>query len=131
VKGYAAHERQTLEEVTKARGSAVAAQSPPQQAAAEGFLDSLLGRLMVVAEQYPELRATENFQQLQSELSETESQIAVTRRVYNDTVQPYNTTIQVFPNSLLAGWFGFDARQFFDAPKEAETAPEVSFSAER
>lgn len=128
VKGYATHERETLEQVTKARGSAVAAKSPPQQAAAEGVLDSVLGRLMVVAEQYPELRATENFQQLQNELSETENQIAITRRVYNDTVQTYNTLIQIFPQSLIARRFGFEARQFFDAPNEAQTAPEVSFA---
>jgi LemA protein len=128
VKGYATHERETLEKVTQARGSAMAAQSPPQQAAAEGLLGSLLGRLMVVAEQYPDLRATENFQQLQNELSETENQIQITRRVYNDTVQTYNTSIQIFPNSLVAGWFNFEARQFFDAPKEAEATPEVSFS---
>jgi LemA protein len=83
---------------------------------------------MVVAEQYPELRATENFQQLQSQLSETEDQIAITRRVYNDTVQTYNTLIQQFPAVLIANGFHFEPRQFFDAPKEAEATPEVSFS---
>ena len=99
VKGYATHERETFESVTKARSTAVAASAPPQQAGAESFLEQMLGRLMVVAEQYPELRATENFQQLQGELSETENQIQITRRVYNDTVQTYNTLIQVFPPS--------------------------------
>lgn len=127
VKGYATHERETFESVTKARSTAVAAQAPPQQAGAESFLEQMLGRLMVVAEQYPELRATENFQQLQAELSETENQIQITRRVYNDTVQTYNTLIQVFPNSLVANAFGFEARQFYDAPAEAEATPEVSF----
>ena len=127
VKGYATHERETFENVTKARGTAVAATAPPQQAGAESFLEQMLGRLMVVAEQYPELRATENFQQLQGELSETENQIQITRRVYNDTVQTYNTLIQVFPPSLVANAFNFEARQFYDAPAEAEATPEVSF----
>jgi LemA protein len=83
---------------------------------------------MVVAEQYPQLRATENFQQLQSSLSDTEDQIQITRRVYNDTVQTYNTGIQVVPAVLIANAFHFEPRQFFDAPKEAEATPEVSFS---
>ena len=128
VKGYATHERSTFEEVTKARSGAVAAKAPATQAVAEDFLTQALGRLMVVAEQYPELRATENFQQLQQQLSETEDQIQITRRVYNDTVQTYNTMIQQFPASLVANQFHFEPRQFFDAPKEAEATPEVSFS---
>jgi LemA protein len=128
VKGYAKHEQSTFEDVTKARSGAVAAKAPGSQAAAEDFLTAALGRLMVVAEQYPQLRATENFQQLQSQLSETEDQIQITRRVYNDTVQTYNTGIQVFPAVLIANAFHFEPRQFFDAPKEAEATPEVSFS---
>jgi LemA protein len=128
VKGYAAHEQSTFEEVTKARSGAVSAKAPGTQAVAEDFLTQALGRLMVVAEQYPELRATENFQQLQQQLSETEDQIQITRRVYNDTVQTYNTMIQQFPASLVANQFNFEPRQFFDAPKEAEATPEVSFS---
>jgi LemA protein len=128
VKGYAAHEKQTFEDVTKARGGAQAAQAPGAQAAAEGFLTQALGRLMVVAEQYPQLRATENFQQLQQQLSETEDQIQITRRVYNDTVQTYNTLIQQFPASVLANQFHFEPRQFFDAPRGSEATPEVSFS---
>jgi LemA protein len=128
VKGYAAHEQSTFEDVTKARSRAVAAQAPGTQAAAEDFLTQALGRLMVVAEQYPQLRATENFQQLQAQLSETEDQIAITRRVYNDTVQTYNTGIQQFPAVVVANAFHFEPRQFFDAPKEAEATPEVSFS---
>src|SRR5688572_26285253 len=128
VKGYARHEQKTFEDVTKARSTATAAKVPPSQAAAEDTLTSAIGRLMAVAEQYPELRATENFQQLQGELSRTEDQIAITRRVYNDTVQTYNTLIQQFPASVVANSFGFEARQFFDAPREAEAAPEVSFS---
>src|SRR5215210_1601990 len=128
VKGYAKHEQKTFEDVTKARSSATSAKAPPNQAAAEGVLTAALGRLMVVAEQYPELRATENFQQLQAQLSETEDQIQITRRVYNDTVQTYNTLIQQFPAVLIANGFHFEPRQFFDAPKEAEATPEVSFS---
>jgi LemA protein len=128
VKGYATHEKETFENVTKARSTAVSAKAPGTQAAAEDFLTAALGRLMVVAEQYPELRATENFQQLQQQLSETEDQIQITRRVYNDTVQTYNTMIQQFPASLVANQFHFEPREFFDAPKEAEATPEVSFS---
>jgi LemA protein len=92
-------------------------------------LGAAIGRLMVVAEQYPELRATENFQQLQAQLSETEDQIQITRRVYNDTVQTYNTSIQVFPAVLVANAFNFTKRDFFDAPKDSEAVPEVSFGA--
>ena len=127
VKGYASHERTTFEEVTKARSTAVAADAPAQQAAAEDVLTATIRRLMVVAEQYPELRATENFQQLQGQLSETENQIQITRRVYNDTVQTYNTFIQIFPNSVIAGAFDFEPREFFDAEAEAEATPQVSF----
>jgi LemA protein len=128
VKGYAKHEQDTFEKTTKARAGAQAAKSPPQQAAAEGVLQAALGRLLVVAEQYPELRATENFQNLQKNLEDTENQIQITRRVYNDTVQTYNTFIQIFPNSVLAGVFNFEPREFFDAPKGDEATPEVSFA---
>jgi LemA protein len=129
VKGYAKHEQKTFEDVTKARNTAVKADgdAPPQQAGAEASLAAAIGRLMVVAEQYPELRATENFQQLQGELSETENQIQITRRVYNDTVQTYNTLIQIFPPSIVANAFNFEPREFYDAPEEAEATPEVSF----
>ena len=130
VKGYAKHEQKTFEDVTKARNTAVKADgdAPPQQAGAEAGLAAAIGRLMVVAEQYPELRATENFQQLQGELSETENQIQITRRVYNDTVQTYNTLIQIFPPSVIANAFNFEPRDFYDAPEESEATPEVSFS---
>ena len=128
VKGYAKHEQSTFEEVTKARSGAVSAKAPGTQAAAENTLTTALGKLIVVAEQYPELRATENFQQLQQQLSDTEDQIQITRRVYNDTVQTYNTGIQQFPAVLVANAFHFEPRQFFDAPTDAESTPEVSFS---
>ena len=128
VKGYATHEQSTFEEVTKARSGAVSAKAPGTQAAAENVLTAAVGKLIVVAEQYPQLRATENFQQLQQQLSDTEDQIQITRRVYNDTVQTYNTGIQQFPAVLVANAFHFEPRQFFDAPTEAEATPEVSFS---
>jgi LemA protein len=128
VKGYAKHEQSTFENVTKARSGAVAAKAPGTQAVAEHALTAAIGKLIVVAEQYPQLRATENFQQLQQQLSDTEDQIQITRRVYNDTVQTYNTGIQQFPAVLVANAFHFEPRQFFDAPTEAEATPEVSFS---
>ncbi len=128
VKGYATHEQSTFEEVTKARSGAVSAKAPGTQAAAENVLTAAVGKLIVVAEQYPQLRATENFQQLQQQLSDTEDQIQITRRVYNDTVQTYNTGIQQFPAVLVANAFHFEPRQFFDAPTEAEATPEVRFS---
>jgi LemA protein len=128
VKGYATHEQQTFQNVTEARATAMATTDPAQQAVAEQLLGGALGRLMAVAEAYPELRATENFQQLQADLSDTENQIAITRRVYNDTVQTYNTSIQVFPAVLVARTFNFSEREFFDAPDEVEEAPRVSFA---
>jgi LemA protein len=127
VKGYAKHERTTLEDVTSARSTALAAKAPTSQAAAEGALTAAIGKVMAVAEQYPDLKASENFLQLQGQLSDTEDQIAITRRVYNDTVQTYNTGIQVFPASVVANAFNFEPRAFFDAPAEAEAVPEVSF----
>ena len=128
VKGYASHERETLDQVTAHRGDAVNARGVAATAQADNAMTAMLGRLFAVAEAYPELRATENFQQLQSQLSETEDQIAITRRVYNDTVQTYNTGIQQFPAVLIANAFHFEPREFFDAPEEAEATPEVSFS---
>ena len=129
VRGYAGHERTTLERVTEARGAAMSAQGPPSRAAAEGTLSAVLGRLLVIAEAYPELEASENFAGLQEDLGETEDRIAIARRVYNDTVQTYNTLIQIFPAVIVARAFGFTAREFFDAPAEAEVAPEVRYSA--
>jgi LemA protein len=127
VKGYAKHEQDTFTKVTEARTAAEGARGVEKSSAAEGVLGGLLGRMMVIAEQYPELRATENFQQLQGQLSETENQIQITRRVYNDTVQTYNTAIQVFPAVLIANAFNFTAREFFDADPASEATPEVDF----
>jgi LemA protein len=129
VRGYAGHERATFERVSEARGDAMAADRPPARAAAEGTLSAALGRVLVLAEAYPELEASENFAELQSDLAETEDRIAIARRVYNDTVETYNTLIQVFPPVLVARAFGFTRREFFDAPAEVEIAPEVRYSA--
>jgi LemA protein len=128
VKGYAAHESGVFEAVTQARAAAMGAQGPAETARAEGALSSALGRLFAVAEAYPQLRATENFQQLQAELTNTEDQIAGARRIYNGNVQAYNTRIQTFPATVFAGMFGFTKREFFeiDSPADREV-PQVSF----
>jgi LemA protein len=129
VKGYAAHERETFQAVTDARTRAMSASGPAQSGAAEGMLSQALGRLFAVAEAYPQLRATENFQQLQAELTNTEDQIAAARRIYNGNVQSYNTRIQVFPNSIIAGMGGFTAREFFEIEDAADREPvKVDFS---
>jgi LemA protein len=127
VKGYASHERETFERVTQARGASNSASTPAEQAQADGFLASALRQLFAVAEAYPELRASENFQNLQEELSDTEDKIAVSRQIYNDTVLTYNNTVQQIPTNVVAGLAGFKAREFYDAGPGAEEAPEVSF----
>ncbi|HEX2127670.1 MAG TPA: LemA family protein [Solirubrobacterales bacterium] len=129
VKGYAQHERETFEKVTQARAAAMQATGPAQAGPAEAALTQALGGLRVVAEQYPELRATENFQQLSRNLSELEDEIQASRRIYNSNVQAYNTKIQIFPNSIVAGMGGFQAREFFEITDEAEREPvAVSFT---
>jgi LemA protein len=129
VKGYAAHERETFENVTQARAAAQQAQTPAESAQAEGLLSQMLGRLIAVAEAYPELQADENFRQLQSELAETENRIAVSRQVYNDTVLTFNNAIQTVPGVFIAGPFGFDQREFFDVEDDAQREPpQVSFT---
>jgi LemA protein len=128
VKGYAAHERGTFEAVTAARAAAQSASGPGATGAAEGILGQALGRLFAVAEAYPQLQADENFRQLQTELSETENRIAISRQVYNDTVLTYNNAIQVFPGVLLAGIFNFLKREFFETDATQREAPQVDFS---
>ena len=123
VKGYAAHERETFQAVTEARTRAQQAKTPADTAEAEGILGQALGRLLAVAEAYPELQADENFRQLQTELAETENRIAVSRQVYNDSVLTFNNAVQTFPGAVLAGPFGFSVREFFDVEDEAQREP--------
>ena len=130
VKGYATHERGTLEEVVKARNVAMAAQGPAQQAAAENMLSGALRQLFALSEAYPDLKANQNFQQLQAELSDIENKLAAARRFFNNAVQEYNTGIEQFPAALLAGPLGFQRREFFDvaeARPQLEQAPSVKF----
>lgn len=130
VKGYASHERETLDAVIQARNSAVSAESPGDMAQAEGMLTSALGKLFALAEAYPDLKANENFKDLQDELSVIEDKLAAARRFYNSAVQDYNTSREQFPNSIVAGMFNFPAREFFDLGgdrTELSTVPEVKF----
>jgi LemA protein len=128
VKGYTQHERETLTAVTEARAEAVAATEPDRVAHAEAKLTSALGGIHAVAEQYPELRASDSFQQLSAQLAALENEIQAARRIYNANVQAYNTRIQIFPNSLVAGR-NFVARSFFELDSPADRAvPAVAFS---
>jgi LemA protein len=128
VKGYAAHERETFEEVTKARTAAQQAQGIQQQAQAENLLTQAIGKLFAVAEAYPQLRATENFQQLQAQLSETESKIAVARQIYNDAVLTYDNALETVPTNIVAGVFNFKPREYFEVEEPAaREAPRVQF----
>ena len=128
VKGYAAHERQTFEEVTKARQAGIDASTVQDQAAAENMITQALRRLFAVAEAYPQLRATENFQMLQEELSGTESKIAYARQFYNDTVLSYHNMIQSFPARIIAGMGGFKMRDYFEIEEpEAKQPVKVQF----
>src|SRR5712691_7337226 len=130
VKGYAGHERGTLEAVIKARNSAVAAQGPAAQAAAENMLSGALRQLFALSESYPDLKANANFQQLQAEITDIENKIAAARRFFNNAVQEYNTGIQQFPAALFAGAFGFGQKEFFDLGEtraQVEQAPQVKF----
>jgi len=130
VKGYAAHERGTLDEVVKARNAAVAAQGPAKQAAAENMLSGALRQLFALSEAYPDLKANAEFQQLQAELTDLENKIAAARRFFNNAVQEYNTGIQRFPAALFAASFGFGPKEFFDLGEDRKTlgeAPQVKF----
>jgi len=131
VKGYASHERGTLEAVTQARNAAVAASNPQQQVAAENMLSGALRQLFALSENYPQLKANQNFLQLQSDLSDLENKIAASRRFYNNAVQEYNASIQQFPAVIVAGPLGFTSRQFFDVDEGERAAvnapPQVKF----
>jgi LemA protein len=130
VKGYAGHERGTLDEVVKARNAAMTAQGPAQQAAAENMLSGALRQLFALSESYPDLKASANFQQLQAELTDLEDKIAAARRFFNNAVQEYNTGIQRFPAALFAASLGFTQKDFFDLGEDRKTlgeAPQVKF----
>ncbi|HZO96002.1 MAG TPA: LemA family protein [Gaiellaceae bacterium] len=123
VKGYAAHERETFDAVTQARAAAAGARGPAAAATAESALSQALGRLFAVAEAYPQLRASDNFLDLQGQLRDTEDRIAVSRQVYNDTVLTYNNAIQTLPAVLVAGALGFSKREFFELEDAEDREP--------
>ena len=136
VKGYAAHEQQTLEGVVEARAKATqitidpATATPEQLAAyqaAQGELSQALGRLLAVAENYPDLKANQNFRDLQAQLEGTENRITIARQMFNETAKAYNKTIRRFPNNILVGIFGFDKKPYFEAEEGASKAPKVEF----
>lgn len=136
VKGYATHEQATLQGVVEARARATQVTIDPtnltpealaQYQQAQGQVTSALGRLLAVAENYPDLKANQNFLELQAQLEGTENRITVARREFNEAAQEYNTTIRRFPRSMFAGIFGFDKRPYFEAQQGAETAPRVEF----
>ena len=127
VKGYAGHEKGVLEEVTKARTGVMNAQGVKETSEADNQLTGALKTLFAVAENYPDLKANSNFQQLQSELTETEDKISYSRQFYNDAVLKYNNACQQFPSSLMARLFGFKVDEFFEAPAAEREVPEVKF----
>jgi LemA protein len=129
VKGFAQHEETVFGDIAKARSALLSAGSPQEKIAANGQLDGALGRLLLVVENYPNLKSNENFLRLQDELAGTENRIAVERKRYNDTLQDYNTYVQQFPNSLFAGWAGFKPNEaYFQASEASREAPKVNFS---
>jgi LemA protein len=129
VKGYAQQEQTVFGDIAKARSALLSAGTPQQKIAANGQLDGALGRLLLVVENYPQLKSNENFLRLQDELAGTENRIAVERKRYNDTLQDYNTYVQQFPNSVFAGWAGFKANEaYFAASEGARQVPKVNFS---
>ncbi len=127
VRGYATHERELFEHIADARARLAGAASIPEKINASNELSGLLSRLLVVVENYPQLKANENFMRLQDELAGTENRLAVARNRYNQSVGNYNTQIRVFPTNFLAGMFGFGPRDFFEAPESARQVPEVKF----
>jgi LemA protein len=127
VKGYAAHESQTLENVVKARQQAVDASSVKDLAQAENMLSGALRQLFALSEAYPDLKANQNFLKLQNELADLENKIAAARRFFNNAVSEYNTAIEQFPAVVLAGMFGFTAKEFFEIAGTERAAPSVSF----
>jgi LemA protein len=130
VKGFAAHEETVYDDIAKARAAMAGAQTPTDKIAANGQLDSALSRLLVVVENYPQLKSNENFLKLQDELAGTENRISVERKRYDDAIQGYNTFIGQFPNSIFAGWAGFHRNDaYFAASAASREAPKVAFPA--
>ena len=130
VKGYAQQEVKVFGDIAKARSALLSAGSPQEKIAANGQLDGAIGRLLLVVENYPQLKSNENFLRLQDELAGTENRIAVERKRYNDTLQDYNTYVQVFPNNVFAGWAGFKVNSaYFAATEESRQVPKVNFAA--
>jgi LemA protein len=127
VKGYATHEQELFEKVTQARAQAMQATSPEAKGRAENMLSGTLKSLFAVAENYPTLRASENFAKLQDELSDTENKIQAARRFYNGNVRDFNTKIQIFPNNLVAGMLSFKKREFFEADESEKENVKVNF----
>jgi LemA protein len=129
VKGYAQQEQTVFGDIAKARSALLSAGSPQEKIAANGQLDGALGRLLLIVENYPQLKSNENFLRLQDELAGTENRIAVERKRYNDTLQDYNTYVQQFPNSIFAGWAGFKRNDaYFQASEASGEAPKVNFA---
>jgi len=128
VKGYAGHERETLQRVTDARGAAISAKGPQERGAAEGALSQALGRLLAVSEAYPDLKANQNFLELQRELTATEDRIQAARRFYNTQVEALNTKIQSLPSKIVANMGNFSEREFFELEDRADAeVPSVTF----
>ncbi|HEV3220035.1 MAG TPA: LemA family protein [Candidatus Acidoferrales bacterium] len=128
VKGYAAQEQTVFHDIASARAALLGAHNPEEKIAANGQLDGALGRLLLIVENYPQLKSNENFLRLQDELAGTENRIAVERKRYNDTLQDYNTYIGLFPNSIFARWAGFQRNNaYFTASDSSREAPKVQF----
>ena len=127
VKGYAAHEKEVFEAVADARGRLAGAASPQEASAANAGMTSALGRLLAIAENYPALKANENFIRLQDELAGSENRIATERMRYNEAVRGYNTLIKRFPSNLIAGFFSFGEKDYFEATEESKEVPKVKF----
>ena len=130
VKGFAAQEQTVFHDIAAARSALLGAQTPADKIAANGQLDGALGRLLLIVENYPQLKSNENFLRLQDELAGTENRIAVERKRYNDALQDYNTFIGLFPNNIFAGWAGFQRNNaYFTATESSREAPKVQFPA--
>jgi len=128
VQGFAAHEETVFGDIAKARSALLGAQTPQDKIAANNQLDGALGRLLLIVENYPQLKSNENFLRLQDELAGTENRIAVARKRYNDSIQAYNTYIGLFPNNIFAGWAGFQRNNaYFEASAASREAPKVTF----